>query len=888
MAYDVHIDADYTGGFTIAIKYAAAGVQPWQEPYLRLLHNGQDITQGVDRVNKVVFGYSTTASPFAVAIGGQATPDVEAPDLWPPFTTLEPIEDVYIDGQGGNFISTGTTIGLLAEDDRGGMVDTYYTPDLTEALFETGLVPASLGQFMTYSPGITLPEGVRRLGYGSADAAGNYELLKEATFYVDGTPPVTRLTVDGMEYPAGAEIYVVEGASIALDAMDPVSNGVASGVEEIAWLADIDPESCPEDDGEGDDEGPPGTCGNSRYAGPFTLAEGSHTVHYFSSDHVGNAEMRSVRIYVDGTPPEVWLHAAGSTVPDGGEAYLIEGDSITLEALDPISNGVASGLNEAEYLIDVTFDSCPPEEEDGGEEGEGGEGDGEEGEGEDEEDDGPRGTCGNSGYEGPFTLTPGTHTVYYLAHDMVMNASAVKTAHFTVAPSSGAAEASITPSSGPIGLPFTITGEGFGTYSAGTTLALIGGATAPLTLWTDTQIKGTVPGSLAAGEYPVVVMRGSEVLAETSSFTVVVPALADITPSSGPIGLPFALNGTGFGNYVANYTRVLIGGTTCPLTLWTDTQIKGTIPGTIAPGMHEVLVERALNGGLVRSATVMFDLRNMEADWIAPSSGPIGMPFTIVGSGFGNYVANYTTVLMGGATCPLTLWTDGQIKGTVPGGLATGQYPVLVERRTADGGVMHSPEMSFTVLAVDTASMTPVAGPIGIPFTIYGAGFGNYSAGWTRVLIGGTTAPLTLWSDTQIKGTVPGVLAAGPHEVIVERELNGGLIRSSALNFDVVTPSAQLITPSSGPIGLPFVLDGTGFGNYVANYTRVLIGGTTCPLTLWTDTQIKGTVPGTIASGAHEVIVQRQLSGGLAVSQPLAFTLTVPALSAITPSSGPI
>ncbi|HOI42603.1 MAG TPA: hypothetical protein PK523_06630, partial [Elusimicrobiales bacterium] len=424
LSKDVSMDADYTGGFQLALRYADHGVTPEQEPYLRLLHNGQDITQGVDRVNKVVFGYSTTASPFAVAIGGQATPDVEAPDLWPPFTTLEPIEDVYIDWQGGNFISTRTAIGLLAEDDRGGMVDTYYTPDLTETLFDTGLVPGSLGQFTTYSPGFTLAEGVRRLGYGSADAAGNYELLKEATFYVDGTPPVTRLTIDGMEYPAGAEIYVVEGGSITLDAMDPVSNGIASGVEEIAWLADIDPESCPEDDGEGEPEGPPGTCGNSRYAGPFTLAEGSHTVHYFSSDHVGNAEMRSIRISVDGTPPEVWLHVADSTMPDGGEAYLVEGDSITLEAFDPVSNGVASGLNEAEYLIDVTFDSCPPEEEGGDGEGEG---DGEEGEdGEDEEEDGPRGTCGNSGYEGPFMLTPGTHTVYYLAHDMVMNASAVR------------------------------------------------------------------------------------------------------------------------------------------------------------------------------------------------------------------------------------------------------------------------------------------------------------------------------------------------------------------------------------------------------------------------------------------------------------------------------
>ncbi|MEW5906313.1 MAG: IPT/TIG domain-containing protein, partial [Elusimicrobiota bacterium] len=537
-------------------------------------------------------------------------------------------------------------------------------------------------------------------------------------------------------------------------------------------------------------------------------------------------------------------------------------DEISLEAGDPVSNGAASGLAGLNYYVDVDPSLCA---------------------GIAPSTSSANGTCENPAYAGPFTLPAGEHIVYYTAEDNVGNIAPVKSALVSVGDGT-IEQAAIVPSSGPIGLPFTITGEGFGTYSAGTTVVLIGGAAAPLTLWSSTTIKGTVPGALAAGEYPVVVMRGAELLAETSSFTVVMPALADIAPSSGPIGLPFTLTGSGFGNYLANYTRVLIGGATCPLTLWTDTQIKGTIPGTIAPGVHEVVVERALNGGLARSATVAFDLRDMEADWIAPSSGPIGMPFTINGAGFGNYLANYTTVLMGGATCPLTLWTDGQIKGTVPGGLATGQYPVLVERKTADGGVMHSPEMSFTVLAVDASSMTPVAGPIGMPFTIYGTGFGNYSAGWTRVLIGGTTAPLTLWTDGQIKGTVPGTIEPGAHEVVVERELNGGLVASQPLPFMLTVPDLAAVAPSSGPIGLPFTLTGSGFGNYVANSARVLIGGTTCPLTLWTDGQIKGTVPGTIAPGVHGVLVERVFNGGVARSQTLSFELADPVLATVSPS----
>jgi sugar lactone lactonase YvrE len=450
------------------------------------------------------------------------------------------------------------------------------------------------------------------------------------------------------------------------------------------------------------------------------------------------------------------------------------------------------------------------------------------------------------------------------------------------------AVAAIAPSSGAIGVPFTITGGDFGAYAAGTTVVLIGGASAPLTLWSTGTIKGTVPGSLAAGEQAVAVLRGTTTLANSAPFTVVAPAFGAVTPSSGAIGVPFTITGEHFGNYVAGYTRVLLGGATMPLTLWTDTQIKGTIPGTLPAGDYELLVERALNGGVVRTSTATFSLRNMEAYWLAPSSGPIGMPFTITGAGFGNYTLPYTSVLIGGTTAPLTLWTDTKIQGTVPGGLASGQHPVLVERRTSDGGLMQTSPMTFEVVNVDVASMTPVAGPIGLPFTIYGAGFGNYSAGYTKVLLGGTTCPLTLWTDTQIKGTIPGSLAAGEYPVVVERTLNGGQAQSVPLVFTVAAPEAYSLSPSSGPIGLPFVITGGNFGNYVANYTKVLIGGATAPLTLWTDTQIKGSIPGSLADGDHELVVERALNGGVVRTSTFTFTVGTPYLDTVSPSTASV
>ncbi|HOI43635.1 MAG TPA: IPT/TIG domain-containing protein, partial [Elusimicrobiales bacterium] len=368
------------------------------------------------------------------------------------------------------------------------------------------------------------------------------------------------------------------------------------------------------------------------------------------------------------------------------------------------------------------------------------------------------------------------------------------------------------------------------------------------------------------------------------SFTVLAVDAASMTPVAGPIGIPFTIYGAGFGNYSAGWTRVLIGGTTAPLTLWSDTQIKGTVPGILAAGPHEVIVERELNGGLIRSSALNFDVVTPAAQLISPSSGPIGLPFVIDGSSFGNYVANYTRVLIGGTTCPLTLWTDSQIKGTVPGTIASGAHEVVVERQL-NGGLVASQPLPFTLTVPDLASVAPSSGPIGLPFTLTGSGFGNYVANYTRVLIGGTTAPLTLWTDTQIKGTVPGTIAPGAHEVVVERQLNGGLAASQPLGFELADPVLESIAPSPVSVLAPFTLTGYNFGNYAAGKAEALIGGATAQLTLWTDTQIKGKLPA-LGEGDYPVLVRRTFNGGVSQSQASTMTVVEPSVSSMTPVSG--
>jgi hypothetical protein len=447
-----------------------------------------------------------------------------------------------------------------------------------------------------------------------------------------------------------------------------------------------------------------------------------------------------------------------------------------------------------------------------------------------------------------------------------------------------------TPVSAPIGTPFTITGSAFGPYAGTLTRVLIGGFPAPLTVWNDTAISGTIPGISSGTQYLIVERTTSDgglVHSATAYLTVTVPEVSTLSPSTGPIGLPFTITGASFGPYNGSYTRVTFGGVPAPLTLWTDTQIQGTIPG-IGAGDQPVIVERTTaDGGLAQSATAYFQVRVPAIASVVPSSGPIGITLTVTGTSFGNYTGTNMRLMVGGVSAPLSLWTDEQIVATVPGEAPEGQVPVVVERATADGGLVQSATAYFEVTAPQTASITPSSGPIGVPFTITGTSFGAYNGSNTRIRFGDLLAPLTVWNDTTISGTVPGVLP-GSYSVLIEIQQGSEVSVSTAGTFTVSLPALSVMTPGAGPIGVPFTITGTSFGPYNGSYTRVKIGGAAAPLTLWTDTQIQGAIPGVLPGSLPVVIERATTDGGLAQSATFFFEVMVPSVTSISPVSGPI
>ncbi len=220
-----------------------------------------------------------------------------------------------------------------------------------------------------------------------------------------------------------------------------------------------------------------------------------------------------------------------------------------------------------------------------------------------------------------------------------------------------------------------------------------------------------------------------------------------------------------------------MGGATAPLTLWTDTKIQGTIPGGLAAGDHDLYVERFLNGGIARSGVLGFTVGAPTLGSVSPSTAAVIAPFTITGYNFGNYVANYTKVLINGTTCPLTLWTETKIQGKLPFLLA-GSYPVQVQRYL-NGGLAESATAYINVEEPVISSMTPTSGAVGTVFNLYGTGFGPYDATIAKVFLGGTQCALSLWTDTRITGTVPSGLSYGTHTVVAMR----GPAVSSGLEF---------------------------------------------------------------------------------------------------------
>ncbi len=191
------------------------------------------------------------------------------------------------------------------------------------------------GAFGDYSRFKLNTEGKRIVSFYSIDYVNNTEAVKAAELWVDNTAPATVLSISGVRYSAPGEekIYLTKDSGIVLTPADPLSNDTASGVMLTKYRVD---------------------SGNWQvYLGSFTIAaEGLHTLEYYSLDRVRNAEpAHTLKLAVDNTPPASKLTTGRPKYELAGYTLVSAKTSLTLEAADPLSGGVASGLNAIYYSI---------------------------------------------------------------------------------------------------------------------------------------------------------------------------------------------------------------------------------------------------------------------------------------------------------------------------------------------------------------------------------------------------------------------------------------------------------------------------------------------------------------------------------------------------------
>jgi|GEM_PF-1601143 len=394
--------------------------------------------------------------------------------------------------------------------------------------------------------------------------------------FIDIQPPRTAFYPGTPNYATSTVTYIGDGlvsGLVAVDDGDAVGDGFGVGVSSTFIAIDTAPYSV--------------------YSGTFSLvAEGTHTVSFFSVDFDTNVEVaHSSSVAVDLTAPITTLQVAGPSDPSAEYGYVVSTATVfSLSAVDPVSRGVASGVAETYYVIDSNPFSAAcqivgldPTQ--------------------------PNGTCANEAYDGGFTLSVGTHTIYYFSEDEAENQETLNIASVTVSTGVLPDVTGISPSSGPIGTSFLITGSGFGAYSSTASLVTFNGISAPIAVWLSTAVSGSVPGTSSSGTARVLIQSvsgASVVQSSAPAFFVDVPYISTITPNSGPTGTGVMLGGYGFGSYNGSESELLVAGSSVSLSVWIDTEIVWTVPSSLTASTVAVVVSLTPAGGSVMSNSVSF------------------------------------------------------------------------------------------------------------------------------------------------------------------------------------------------------------------------------------------------------------------------------------------
>ncbi len=378
-------------------------------------------------------------------------------------------------------------------------------------------------------------------------------------------------------------------------------------------------------------------------------------------------------------------------------------------------------------------------------------------------------------------------------------------------------------------------------------------------------------------------------------------AAAAIAPDSGPISTTVTITGAGFGRFASTKDNVVVFGDAPGLVEhWDDARIVARVPLKASTGPV------TLKQGKKTKRVGVFTVAAPSVKEVSPASAPPGQIVHVIGRNFGPTVGHKDTlmqfgvneVLFNGVQAEIVRWRDTRIEVKVPSNATSG--PLLVRLSAVDPlpdgsccapvGYSASQPVQFTVMA--SILMEPTEGPLGNPVVLSGIGFGQRKPGEDAVLFNGVPAPILEWANTRIRVTVPLKGTTGPVT------LKKGTENRSVGEFRVTPHRVIGIHPDAAPIGTLITISGENFGIFSdSGPNQVFFGGVPARVFRWSDRSIDVWVPISAKSGT--VIVRRGAGAakadgsccaerGVAVAEAGDFTLVVPKVTAITPSSGEV
>jgi YD repeat-containing protein len=360
----------------------------------------------------------------------------------------------------------------------------------------------------------------------------------------------------------------------------------------------------------------------------------------------------------------------------------------------------------------------------------------------------------------PSNLTPGTYFLGACADEADVVAEANETnnclaSSTTVTVSAAPVITSLSPTSGPIATPVTITGSNFGATQGSSTVKF-NGTTATPTTWSATSIVAPVPTGATTG--PVIVTVGGSA-SNGVNFNVTAP-VGYIYDSLGRL---IAVIDTAGDTAIYNYDAV----------------------GNV------LSIDR-------RSSSLTSIIE------FIPKSGPIGTTVTLQGTAY-SPTPSQNTVTFNGTAATVTTATANSLTATVPAGATSGLINVTTPAGSAASSVAFN--VTGAVGAPTITNFTPTVGTVGAAVTITGT---NFDATATNQIVrfNGAITNVTSSTSTTINTTVPTGTGSGHISVQTSR----GSVTSTA---DFFIPSAPFVAADVQSTGRMTI----GGSSFTANIT---------------------------------------------------------------------